>query len=71
MNALPHPKLIGTVNFPVSTRILDRNGRLLYEIYHDQNRTPITLSSLPPYIKNATIAIEDKDFYRHQGVSLI
>ena len=71
VNALPHPKLIGTVNFPVSTRILDRNGRLLYEIYHDQNRTPITLSSLPPYIKNATIAIEDKDFYRHQGVSLI
>src|SRR3989344_5767222 len=72
LRGLPNPALLKNYKvIPVSSEILDRNGKLLFKIYHDQNRTPITLSSLPPYIKNATIAIEDKDFYRHQGVSLI
>ncbi len=56
---------------PLSTHILDRNGKLLYEIYRSQKRTPIKVNELPKYIVNATIAIEDKDFYRHQGVSII
>jgi 1A family penicillin-binding protein len=47
----------------------DRNGKLLYEIYKDQNRTITKLSDLPKYIYQATIAIEDKDFYTHSGVS--
>ncbi len=56
---------------PLSTHILDRNGKLIYEIYRDQKRTPIKLNSLPPYIVQATIAIEDKDFYKHGGVSIV
>ncbi len=71
VNALPKPTLIGTINYPVSTKINDRNGNLLYEIYHDQNRTPIAINKLPKYVSQATIAIEDKDFYSHQGISLI
>lgn len=55
---------------PVSSRILDRNGRLLHEIYKEEKRTPIKLSALPVYVKQATIAVEDKDFYQHQGVSI-
>lgn len=64
---LPSPGKLGSDTFPVSTKILDRNGQLLYEIYTDQNRTPIKLADLPDYIKQATIAIEDKNFYRHHG----
>lgn len=71
VNALPRPTLIGTVNYPVSTKITDRNGNLLYEIYHEQNRTPIALNKIPKFVAQATIAIEDKDFYSHQGISLI
>jgi len=56
---------------PLSTQIFDRNGKLLYEIYKDQNRTPIKLKNLPVYIGQATIAVEDKDFYKHGGVSLV
>ncbi len=56
---------------PLSTHILDRNGKLLFEIYRDQNRTPIKLKDLPPYIAQATIAIEDKNFYHHGGISLV
>src|SRR3989339_626920 len=65
---LPSPaKLNKPSSFPNSTKILDRNGELLYEIYDDQNRTPITLSDLPEYVKLATISIEDQNFYRHHG----
>ncbi len=56
---------------PLSTRILDRNGKLLYEIYNEQNRTPVKINTLPKYVVQASIAIEDKDFYTHQGVSVV
>lgn len=55
---------------PLSTHIYDRNGKLLYEVYKDENRTKIKLNSLPKYIGQATVAIEDKDFYKHGGVSI-
>lgn len=65
---LPSPaKLARPLAFPVSSKVLDRNGELLYEIYADQNRTPIKIAELPPYVTQATIAIEDKNFYRHHG----
>ena len=42
---LPSPsKLDSPDSFAVSTQIFDRNGILLYEIYADENRTPIKLS---------------------------
>lgn len=65
---LPSPTGLGKPSsYPISTKILDRNGELLYEIYDDQNRTPIKLSDLPEYVKEATISIEDKNFYKHHG----
>ncbi len=69
---LPSPySLKNYTTVPLSTQILDRKGRLLYEVYNEENRTPVLLKDLPPYVAQATIAIEDKDFYRHSGVSLI
>ncbi len=53
-----------------TTKILDRNGNLLFEIYANQNRTIVSLSQIPKDLVNATIAIEDKDFYRHKGFDL-
>ncbi|MGD8744485.1 MAG: PBP1A family penicillin-binding protein, partial [Candidatus Woesebacteria bacterium] len=50
-----------------STKILDRNGEVLYDIYEDKKRTPVELDEIPEYLKQATIAIEDKNFYQHQG----
>lgn len=54
---------------PVTTRILDRNGELLFRIYEDENRTLIKLSQLPPHVVAATVAIEDKYFFQHRGFS--
>jgi penicillin-binding protein 1C len=52
-----------------TTRIMDRNGNLLYEII-DPNagrRTYVPLERISPYVIAATIATEDKDFYSHPG----
>lgn len=69
---LPSPRnLTQSENFAVSTQIFDRNGELLYEIFADENRIPIELDSLPPYVYQATIAIEDKNFYSHFGFDLM
>ncbi len=63
---LPSPdKIVRTQGF--STKILDRNGETLYDIYANQNRTPVALSDIPLYLRQATISIEDKNFYKHQG----
>jgi len=70
VKSLPNPQTIGKTNYSLSTHLYDRNGKLLYEIFRDQNRTPVKISQLPPYIYQATIAIEDKDFYLHKGVAL-
>lgn len=66
---LPSPTSIGKMNFAQSTHLYDRHGKLLYEIYRDVNRTSIHVEELPPYVVQATIAIEDKNFYSHKGVS--
>ena len=63
---LPTPdKIIRREGF--STKILDRNGEVLYDIYADQRRTPVPLDEVPLFLRQATIAIEDKNFYQHQG----
>ncbi len=53
----------------LSTVILDRNGESLYDIYEDANRIPVQFAAIPQYCKDATIAVEDKDFYKHNGLS--
>ncbi|MGA2488667.1 MAG: PBP1A family penicillin-binding protein [Anaerolineales bacterium] len=52
-----------------TTRILDRNGDVLYEILDPQagRRTYIPLNEISPYLVAATISTEDKDFYSHGG----
>src|SRR3990167_883030 len=66
---LPQPDRVRRVD-NLSTVIYDRNGQVLYDIYSDQNRIPVAINDVPQYLKDATIAIEDKDFYKHQGVDL-
>lgn len=66
---IPLPTKLSSPDIPVSTKLFDRNGKLLYEIYAGTRRSPVKIDELPAYIKNATIAIEDKDFYKHSGFS--
>ena len=55
-----------------STLILDRNGRLLYEIVdpHAGAHRPLELDEIPLVLRQAIIATEDVSFYRNPGVDL-
>lgn len=66
---IPLPTTLTSEQYPVSTKLFDRNGKLIYEIYTEKRRSPVKLEELPDYIKEATLAIEDKDFYKHYGFS--
>jgi 1A family penicillin-binding protein len=67
---LPSPdKVIRREGF--STKILDRNGVSLYDIYDNQRRSPVALDEIPLYLRQATIAIEDKNFYKHGGFDIL
>lgn len=69
---LPSPdKLSNFQSTELSSHIYDRNGVSLYEVYADENRTAVKLESLPKYVGQSSIAIEDKDFYKHSGVSIV
>jgi penicillin-binding protein 1A len=55
---------------PQSTMVLARDGSLVGEIGAEL-RSSVRLSSLPPWVPQAFIAIEDQRFYQHDGVDLI
>src|SRR3989338_3161521 len=50
------------------TKIYDRNDKLLYEIFVDKKYEPVALEKIPNIVKNSTIAVEDSEFYLHNGI---
>lgn len=68
---LPDPDRLLDREVAQSTRIFARDGStLLYEIHGDERRTLIKLDDMPLALRQATVAIEDKDFYQHGGFSV-
>lgn len=67
---LPSPDALINRKINVTTRIYDRNGVLLYQIYKDQNRTLVSFDKIPTSMKLATLASEDANFYSEHGFSL-
>lgn len=50
-----------------ATKVLASDGSLIANIYF-QNRTPVELDAMSPFIKKAVVAIEDERYYQHGGV---
>ena len=69
---LPSPDELYHHRSAPSTRILDRQGRLLYEIIdpHTGFHQPLSLDEIPLACQQATIATEDANFYANPGVDL-
>jgi 1A family penicillin-binding protein len=65
---LPRPDKVQRVE-GLSTVVLDRNGETIYDIFEGQNRIPVLLADIPKSLKDATVAVEDKEFYTHKGLS--
>ena len=68
---LPEPGKIMDRSVALSTKIYDRTGEvLLYEVHGPENRSLVKIDDVPQHVVDATIAIEDKDFYNHGGISI-
>jgi len=66
---LPNPNTLLNRQPILTTKIYDRNGNLLYKIYRKENRTLVKLQELPLHLIQATVAVEDAEFYSHHGFS--
>lgn len=53
-------------NAPETTQILDRNGKVLYNLHGSQNREWVKLTNISPQMKWAMISAEDANFYNEQ-----
>ena len=54
-----------------STKIYDRTGEvMLYDLHQDVRRTVVTFDQMSQSVKNATVAIEDDQFYSHIGIDV-
>lgn len=67
---LPKPGQLAQYKPISSTKIYDRNGALIYDIFGNEKRTAIKSEDIPDAVKQATISIEDRGFYQHNGVYL-
>ncbi len=67
---LPTPGKIRNLVSVSSTRLYDRNLQPLYTISGEKKRIIIDAKDIPETVKQATVAIEDKRFYRHPGVDI-
>ncbi len=65
---IPSLNTIGDRKISQSTKIYDSTGKiLLYDVYQNTKRTIVPIEEISPYIKEATVSIEDRNFYKHSG----
>ncbi|TMF19214.1 MAG: hypothetical protein E6H90_14630 [Chloroflexi bacterium] len=68
---LPDPGSLNAKELAQATKIYDRNGVLLYVKHTDGViRTVMPLSAISPHLVDATIALEDRLFYTHNGIDI-
>lgn len=64
---LPTPSKIASRRAIESTKLYDRTGQVLLYETGDQKRTVVADEQISQYLKDATIATEDANFYKHHG----
>ena len=67
---LPNPNSLLERSEELSTRLVDRNEEPIYEVFGEKNRQLIRLEDVAPALTEATLAVEDSNFYFHQGISI-
>jgi penicillin-binding protein 1A len=65
--AIPQPKAPATI---VPTQVYDRNGNLIATFQQFDLSFPVKKSDIPTVLKDAVVAVEDRDFYKHGGVDI-
>ncbi|MPZ13407.1 MAG: PBP1A family penicillin-binding protein, partial [Chloroflexi bacterium] len=67
---LPSVGVLSTRDVYQTTRILDRDGNLLYELFNQDEgrRTVVRLDDVPNVVVDAVVAVEDASFYENLGI---
>jgi len=69
---IPTLETIESRKISQSTKIYDNTGKiLLYDVFQNKKRTVVPFEDISQYVKDATLSIEDKDFYTHNGVKIL
>jgi membrane peptidoglycan carboxypeptidase len=66
---LPNPNILLQRSEELSTKLYDRTGTPIFEVYGEKNRILVTVDDVTPSVIQATLATEDATFYEHQGYS--
>lgn len=67
---LPSLTTLESIDPPVVSKIVSRDGVLLDEIHSGQKRIYVPIERMPDHLIQATIATEDRRFYDHWGIDL-
>jgi penicillin-binding protein 1A len=54
---------------PLSTKIYDRNGILVANLFEKEHRSFVSYDDIPPKVIEALVAMEDTAFFEHQGIN--
>lgn len=66
---LPSPQALLEYEPPVATKVLDREGKEVYQFFVER-RDPVELARIPDHLKQALVAVEDWRFWNHWGLDL-
>lgn len=69
LDKLPPISKIDSIIFSQTTTITDRNWIVLYKVF-EENRKYVTFDQISDNMKNAIIAIEDKNFWNNPGIDI-
>lgn len=50
-------------------RIYDRNDKIVCTISGNEDRVPVSIKQISPFMRQAVVAAEDHDFYKHHGIN--
>lgn len=67
---LPSVEELKTFRPPQGSKVTCKDGSVCGE-YFVERRTWVDISTLPPHVKNAFLAAEDADFYKHEGLDYL
>ncbi len=68
---LPNPNALLDREEELSTLIFDKNGKPIYEVFGEKNRSLVKIDQVSPHLQHATLATEDSDFYHHKGFDFL
>ena len=66
---LPDVRVLRSYFPSETTYIYDVKGKLLASIHGEANREVVPMDNISPELKRAVLAIEDSNFYLHQGIN--